>query len=61
MKKTFITTLALGAMLSLPLAFAESKDDVAIPSVPSVTSVGHVEEKAEILNERSLRNMSSSS
>ena len=60
MKKTFITTLALGAMLSLPLAFSDSKDDVTLPSVSSITSVGHVEEKAEMLNERSLRNVSSS-
>lgn len=39
MKKTFISVLALGTLLSTGVAFADNRDDIRIPSLSAITHV----------------------
>lgn len=58
MKKTIISGLALSMALTSGSVFADSRDDVSIPSGPSLSTVYHVEEREDGYNERSFKNSS---
>lgn len=60
MKKTIITTIMLTSAFSGISVFADDRDDVALPQVPSITSVVSLEERNNGENDRFYKNTASS-